>query len=93
MIRAATPSEYISFPADLDLSPLVGLGLETIRMAFGAPDYCWAVSYSRPPCEGQGRWIYQFYHLPERSRGGGLELALRIGPLGRVDSALWIFTQ
>jgi hypothetical protein len=92
-IRAASPSEDLRFPADLDPSPLVGIGIDSLQAALGTPDYCWTEGPLDPPCQERGRWMYAFHHLPENSLGGGPELALSIGSSRRVDSARWVFTQ
>ena len=93
ILRAAAPSDNIGFLADLDPAPLVGLGLDQIRDAFGAPAYCWDAGPSSPPCKEHGKWIYVFHHFPESAFGGGTEQMLTIGPARHVDSAQWIRTQ
>ena len=100
---AAASESRLKPGGDLDLRPLIGLQVKTLRDALGpASINCRDKSTINvttgereriAPCRADDDLVYSFYRLPKGTGGGGPELLLQFDQKGICIRALWRMTQ
>jgi hypothetical protein len=83
-LKEASGPDHIDPAPTIDPQVLVGTGRGVIQRALGMPEVC-----DPPTCADARTWYFDFYYLPEGSRGGGTVLYLDFDESGTCAHAAW----